>query len=268
MMLSRDYIAHVERSGTLLWELTKREILGRYRGTQMGMLWALITPFFMLLIYTLAFGYILKSRWPGAGGSYSDFAMILFAGLVIHSFFAECFVRASGVIVGNANYVKKVVFPLQTLVWSMVFSALFHLLINFIVLILMRLILHGGIPWTVLLAPIVFIPLLLLTTGVSLILAALGVYLRDIGQFANVVATAMLFLSSAIVPIDSVPGHVRWVFMINPLTFAINQCRDVVLWGRGLDWGGLGWYAMIAVAVLAIGCFVFEKTRKGFADVL
>lgn len=252
----------------LAWEMTKREILGRYRGASFGLLWSIFSPFLMLMIYTLAFGYVLKSRWPGSNGTTTDFALILFAGLVVHGFFAECFTRSVQLIVGNANYVKKVVFPLELLVWSMTFSALFHLLINLGVLILLKLLWHGALPWTVLLLPLVLLPLVLLTVGLSLACASLGVYLRDIGQVAGVLATAMLFLSSAIVPITSVPEGYRWVFMLNPLTFMIDQCRDLVIWGRAPDWAGLGVYLAIALAVLMLGAFVFRKMRGGFADVL
>lgn len=252
----------------LAWEMTKREILGRYRGASFGLLWSLISPFLMLMIYTLAFGYILKGRWPGSNGSTTDFALILFTGLVVHGFFAECFTRSALLIVGNANYVKKVVFPLELLVWSMAFSALFHLLVNLGVLLLLKLLLHGDLPWVVVLLPLVLLPLLLLTAGISLACAALGVYLRDIGQVAGVIATAMLFLSSAIVPLESVPSSYRWVFLLNPLTFIINQCREIVIWGRLPDWFGLGVYLVVALVMLIMGALVFRKMRGGFADVL
>ncbi|MGH8045020.1 MAG: ABC transporter permease, partial [Stenotrophomonas sp.] len=120
---------------SLAFELTQREVLGRYRGASFGLLWSLISPFLMLLVYTMAFGYIMKGRWPGSTGSTTEFALILFAGLTVHGFFAECFTRAPQLIVGNTNYVKRVVFPLDILGWSMTFSALFHLLMNIVVLL-------------------------------------------------------------------------------------------------------------------------------------
>lgn len=252
----------------LAWEMTKREVLGRYRGASFGLLWSLISPFLMLLIYTLAFGYILKSRWPGSNGTTMDFALILFAGLVVHGFFSECFTRSAQLIVGNANYVKKVVFPLELLVWSMAFSALFHMLVNIAVLLLLKLFWHGSLPLTALLLPLVLLPLMVLTVGISLACAALGVYLRDIGQVVGVLATAMLFLSSAIVPVASVPEGYRWVFGLNPLTFMIDQCRELVIWGRMPDWSGLGVYLIVALMVLLAGTWVFRKARGGFADVL
>lgn len=260
--------SRISSRAMLVWEMSKREVLGRYRGTRVGMLWALVTPFFMLLVYTLAFGYVLKSRWPGGDGTTADFALILFVGLVVHGFFAECFIRAPQLIVGNVNYVKKVVFPLEALVWSMAFSALFHLLLNLMVLVLLKWFWHGGVPWTVVLVPLVLAPLVLLTVGVSLMSAAVGVYLRDISQFASVIATAMLFLSSAIVPLDAIPESLRWVFEINPLTFMIDQCREVVIWGRLPDWLGMFNYSLASVLVLVLGITVFQSMRQGFADVL
>lgn len=253
---------------SLVYELTQREILGRYRGASFGMLWSLISPLLMLLVYTLAFGFIMKGRWPGSTGSTTDFALILFAGLTIHGFFAECFTRAPQLIISNTSYVKRVVFPLDILVWSMTFSALFHLAMNMVVLLLLYLCVKGGIHPTAVLLPLVVLPLVILTIGIGWITAALGVYLRDIGQIAGVIAAAMLFLSSAIIPVESVPDSYRIVFELNPLTFIINQVREVVIWGRLPDWAGLGIYTLIACAVAVIGHRMFNKLRVGFSDVL
>lgn len=253
---------------SLAYELTRREILGRYRGASFGLLWSLISPFLMLLVYTLAFGYIMKSRWPGSTGTTSEFALILFVGLTVHGFFAECLTRSSQLIVGNSSYVKRVVFPLDLLVWSMTFSALFHLLMNITVLLILQLFWTGEIHATVLLLPVVVVPLIILTVGVGWIVSALGVYLRDIGQVVGVVSTAMLFLSSAIVPVQSVPEHYRWVFVANPLTFIIDQARQVVIVGAMPDWRGLAMYTVVATLVALAGHKVFQKLRRGFADVL
>ncbi|MEN5059263.1 ABC transporter permease [Luteimonas sp. TWI1416] len=256
------------RDRSLAFELTRREILGRYRGASFGMLWSLITPFLMLLVYTLAFGFIMKGRWPGSSGSTTDFALILFAGLTVHGFFAECFTRAPQLIVANTGYVKRVVFPLEILVWSMAFSALFHLATNMLVLLLLFVGVKGVVHPTALLLPIILAPLVILTVGVCWIVSALGVYLRDIGQIAGVIAAAMLFLSSAIIPVESVPESYRLVFELNPLTFIINQVREVVIWGRVPDWTGLGIYTAIACAFAVVGYLVFKKLRVGFADVI
>lgn len=253
---------------SLTYELTQREVLGRYRGASFGLLWSLISPFLMLLVYTLAFGFIMKGRWPGSSGSTTDFALILFAGLTVHGFFAECFTRAPLLIFNNTGYVKRVVFPLDILVWSMTFSALFHLAMNMVVLLLLFLCVKGVVHPTAALLPLVLIPLVILTVGVGWIVSALGVYLRDIGQIAGVIAAAMLFLSSAIIPVESVPESYRIVFELNPLTFIINQVREVVIWGRMPDWAGLGVYTAIACTIAVVGHEIFRKLRPGFADVI
>jgi lipopolysaccharide transport system permease protein len=258
----------IGRNRSLVMELTRREILGRYRGASFGMLWSLFSPFLMLLVYTLAFGFVLKGRWPGAGTSTWDFAIIVFVGLIVHGMFAECLTRSPQLIVGNANLVKRVVFPLDLLVWSMAFTALFHLGMNTLVLLGLRLFAEGQVAPTALLFPIVVLPLLVLTVGVAWIVSALGVFFRDLGQVVGVVATAMLFLSSAIVPVASVPEQYRLAFQLNPLTFIIDQSREVLLWNRMPDWTGLAIYMAIALVVAFVGHALFAKMRRGFADVL
>jgi lipopolysaccharide transport system permease protein len=253
---------------SLTMELTKRDILGRYRGANFGLLWSLISPFLMLGVYTLAFGYVLKSRWPGTSGNTADFAMLLFLGLITHGFFAECLTRAPTLISGNANLVKKIVFPLDILPWTVVLSALFHTFTNALVFVLLNLILRGQLQVTVLLLPVVLIPLCFVTLGVVWLVSALSVFLRDIAQITGVVATAMLFLSSAIVPVQTLPEHYQRIFALNPLTFIINQVREVAFWGRQPDWRGLALYMLAATIFTYTGFAVFQKTRRGFADVL
>lgn len=256
------------RHRSLMFEMTRRDVQGRYRGASFGLLWSLISPFLMLIVYTVAFGYILKARWPGTEGNTSDFAMLLFLGLIVHGFFAECLTRAPSLIVGNANLVKKIVFPLDVLPWTVVLSALFHAFTNVLVFLLLNLLLRGEIHATSLLLPIIFAPLALVALGTAWLVSALGVFIRDIGQITGVVATAMLFLSSAIVPVQTLPERYQTIFHYNPLTFVIDEARDVAFFGVLPDWSGLGLYAAGALAFAYAGFALFQKTRAGFADVL
>ncbi len=253
---------------SLTWEMTRREVLGRYRGASFGLLWSLISPFLMLTIYTLAFGYVLKARWPGTTGNMADFAMLLFIGLIVHGFFAECLTRSSNLIIGNANLVKRIVFPLQILPWSMVFSALFHAIANASVFLVVNLIIRGELHFTMLLLPVILLPLAIGLLGLGWMLSALTVFLRDINQITGVLATAALFLSSAIVPVQTLPESYQFVFKLNPLTFIIDQAREVAYWGRLPDWSGLTLFTVGAVAFAYLGYAIFQKTRRGFADVL
>lgn len=256
------------RHRSLTWELAKRDVLGRYREASFGLLWSLISPFFMLMIYTLAFGYLLKSRWPGTSGNIADFSMLLFLGLIVHGFFADCLNRAPTLIVSSTNLVKRIVFPLQVLPWVMVMSALFHALANSLVFVVLNFALRGELAPTAPLLPLVLLPLAVAALGVGWLLSSLSVFLRDIGQITGLLATAMLFLSSAIIPVDTLPEHYQWVFRLNPLTFIIDQAREVAFWGRMPDWFGLGLYLAGALLFAYLGYAVFQKTRRGFADVL
>ena len=253
---------------SLTMEMTRRDVLGRYRGASFGLLWSLISPFLMLVIYTLAFGYVLKSRWPGTSGNIADFAMLLFMGLIVHGFFAECLNRSPLLIVGNSNLVKRIVFPLDVLPWTVMLSALFHAFTNSLVFVLLNLLLRGEAHPTALLLPLVFLPLAIGMLGLGWILSSISVFLRDISQVTGVLATALLFLSSAIIPVETLPDRYQTVFKLNPLTFIIDEARDVAFWGRMPDWLGLLWYALGALAFAYLGYAVFQKTRRGFADVL
>jgi lipopolysaccharide transport system permease protein len=186
----------------------------------------------------------------------------------VHGFFAECLIRAPQLVLANPNFVKRVIFPLDVLPWSMILSASFHAVINMLVFAVLHAITAGPPPWTIVLFPVVLVPLAILAAGLAWFLASLGVYLRDINQIMGVVATAMLFLSSAIVPVDALPERYRWLFEINPLTFIIDESRNVALWGVLPDWRGLGVYTLVALATLCLGCRWFRATRAGFADVL
>lgn len=255
------------RHRSLIAELSKREVLGRYRGASFGLFWSLISPFMLLAVYSFAFGSIMKGRWPQAEG-HESFTLILFVGLIIHGFFSECIMRAPQLVTGNVSYVKRVIFPLDILPWPMVLSALFHLITNFLVFIVLRVLVEGKIDPTVVLFPVVVLPLVVLAFGITWMLAALGVYFRDVNQITGVISTALLFTSSAIMPVSSVSEKFRIFFILNPITFIIDQAREVALWGRMPDWEGLGLYLLASCVVAAIGYAWFNATRRGFADVL
>lgn len=267
-MRSRNPFAAFGRHRNLTRELVRNEILGRYRGASFGMLWSLLSPFLMLLVYTLAFGSILKGRWPQAGDSHAEFGLVIFVGIFVHGFFGECFTRAPRLMLENANYVKRVVFPLDILPWTLVLSALFHLAMNVLVFCLLSFFVYQQLSPLVVLLPVVLAPLVLVTVAVCWIVSSLGVYLRDIAQVAPVVSTAMFFLSSAIIPVQAVPEQYRIVFHLNPLTFFIDQARAVALWGQQPDWVGLAWYGLGGLVAVFLAHAWFRRTSRGFADVL
>lgn len=252
----------------LTFELVRRDILGRYRGANFGLLWSLIGPLMMLVIYTLAFGKIFGSRWNQASGDTAAFGMVIFIGILTHGFFAECLSRAPRLMVENTNYVKRVVFPLHILPWSAVLSALFHMAMNVMVFAALNALLYNRFSIYLFLVPLVVLPLVLMTISVSWVFASLGVYLRDINQAMPVIVTALLFLSSAIVPVDTLSPRYQVIFHLNPLTFFIDQMREVALWGRLPDWHGLLVATLLGLVAMYLSYAWFRFTSRGFADVL
>lgn len=252
----------------LILQMTKREVVGRYKGSIMGMLWSFLNPLFMLVVYTFVFSVVFKAKWGVGDESKTQFAVVLFAGMIVQGLFSEILNRSSGLIVANANYVKKVVFPLETLPVIATGAALFHALASLAILLIAFLLFNGYLHWTVVFFPLVLAPLLMLALGFGWILASIGVFARDVGQVVAVLTTVLLFLSPVFFPVSSLPPALRPWIMANPLTFIIEEMREVVVWGNLPNWTGLLVYFVCATAVAWSGYAWFQKTRKGFADVL
>lgn len=255
---------------SLISQLTRRAIYERYRGSVLGILWTFLTPLMMLTIYTFVFGTIFKARWQVADGTgdTGEFAVILFAGLIVHGLFADVVLQAPNLITGNVNFVKKVIFPLQVLSVVSVASALFQTFISLIVLFLFMLFLTGTLPITLLWLPVILLPFLLMLLGFSWFFSALGVYLRDINQVLAPMVIAALFLSPTFFPLSAMPAAFRPYLYLNPITLIVEQARGVIIFGSTPDFMSLAVYTAVAIVVCGIGYFWFHKTRKGFADVL
>lgn len=256
------------RNRQLILQMTKREVVGRYKGSALGLVWSFLHPVFMLAVYTFVFSVVFKARWGGGEESKTQFALVLFVGMIVQGLFAEVLNRAPNVILSNVNYVKKVVFPLEILPIISMGAALFHSFISLGVLLIALVLFNGYLHWTAFLAPLVVLPLVILTLGLAWMLASLGVFLRDVGQTIGIVTTVMMFLSPVFYPINALPEEMRPWIMANPLTFIIEQAREVLIWGRVPDWIGLGTYTVAAMAITLAGYAWFQMTRKGFADVL
>jgi lipopolysaccharide transport system permease protein len=253
----------------LIGQMAQREAVGRYKGSILGLAWSFFHPLLMLVVYTVVFSVIFRARWGAdPNETRTDFALILFVGMIVHGLFAEVINRAPGLILGNSSYVRRVVFPLEILVPVSLLSALAHTGIGLTVLLAALLLLKGTLMPTVLLLPLVLLPLVLLTLGLGWILASLGVYVRDIGHAVGIVTTVMLFLSPMFYPIEAVPESFRGFIHVNPLTLIMEESRKVLIWGRMPDWAGLALYAVVAAAVASVGFWWFQRTRKGFADVI
>lgn len=253
---------------TLIRKLFLREIFTRYQGSLLGITWSLINPLLMLGIYTVVFSEIFKMRWGGAEEDKVMFAIMVFSGMIVLSFFTEVLSRAPSLILHNVNYVKKVVFPLEVLSIVSIATAIFQVCINLTILLIAMLLIKGTFSLTAIFLPFVIAPLILLALGVSWGLSAIGVYFRDVGELVTALTTVLVFLSPVFYPMSAVPESLRHYILLNPLTFIIEQIRTVVVLGQMPNWLGLFQYSLVAIIVAILGYVLFEKSRRGFADVL
>ena len=252
----------------LIAQMVRREVIGRYRGSFLGLFWAFVNPILMLTIYSFVFGFVLKSRWGQGQLEMDDFALVLFAGLIIFNLFSECVSRAPGLILANVNYVKKVVFPLEILPWVVLGSALFHTAVSMLVLFCFLIFLGHSLTWGMLWLPLVMLPFLFIIIGISWFLASVGVFIRDVSQVVGLLLTAMLFLSPIFYPLSALPETLRLYLFLNPITFIVEQIRNILIWGGQPDWFFLTLYGVVSWVVAWLGFVWFMKTKKGFSDVL
>ncbi len=253
----------------LFLKLLLRDFAERYRGSYLGVLWSFVLPLLSLLVFTVFFGVIFKMRWAGlASDSLSDLGLVLFVGMALYNFFAECLSRAPGLILAHQNYVKNVIFPLEMLPAVMVTSALLTLVATLLVILLLQVVWGAGLAWTVLWLPVMVLPLVLFVLGLSWFLAALGVYIRDIQQLIVPLVQLMMFLSPVFYPIGALPEAMRPWLNLNPLAVVIEQARAIILFGQPPAWIPYMLCLGLGLATALLGAWWFARTRKGFADVL
>lgn len=266
-MARRSLFGRMLARRDVFWELTKRDIAGRYSGSFFGLFWSFLNPLLMLGVYTLAFREFLGMRWPNLTSG-ADFSLMIFSGMIVHSLLAECIMRAPVSIVSQSNLVKRVVFPLAVLPCVTVASSVFNAVLSLLVLLLFVVVSQHALHVTVLYLPLIYAPYVLLLCGVSWLMASLGVFIRDITQIAGVITAMLMFLSPVFYPASNLHEPYRTWITYNPLTLIIEQTRQVVLFGQSPNWLALSWYTLAALAVLLFGYAWFQRTRNGFSDVL
>jgi lipopolysaccharide transport system permease protein len=269
--VTRSNLSYVPlKNRSLLWQFARRDVLGRYRGSMLGLTWSFLTPLLMLGVYSFVFVGVFRASWPGAakGAGGVEFALQVFAGLLVFNLFAEVTSRAPNLIVEQPNLIKKVIFPVELLAWVTVLSGVFHLLISAGTLLLVLLIARGGLPLSALALPFVLLPFVPLLLGLGWFLSAVGVFVRDVGNVMTMVVSLTMFMSPVFYSVKSLSADLQFWMNLNPLTLIIEQVRAVLLLGQWPDWAALSIYALAASAfAVAAGTF-FQWTRKGFADVL
>ncbi len=244
-------------------------MLGRYRGSLLGLTWSFLTPLLMLAVYSFVFVGVFRASWPGTPkGSGLEFALQVFAGLLVFNLFAEVTNRAPNLVVEQPNLVKKVIFPVELLAWVTVLSGVFHLLISAATLLVVLLIARGGLPVTALALPLVLLPFLPVLLGLGWFLSALGVFVRDVSPVMNMLVSLIMFLSPVFYSASSLDPEIRVWMNLNPLTLIIEQVRAVLLMGQWPAWDALALYGVVASAFAVVGGTFFQLTRRGFSDVL
>ena len=253
----------------LLGQLVHRDAIGRYRGNYLGVFWSFLNPLLLLAIFTVVFRLIFKGKFSGRPDEGpADFALQLFAGLIVFNVMAECISRAPSLLLLQPNYVKKIVFPLELLPVMMVFASLFHLLVSLLPLAAAELYLHGGIPAGAAWWPLLLVPLCALSLGVGWLISAQGVFLRDLGQVAIALTNILMYASAVFYSSNRVPPEMQPIVRLNPMAFLCEQSRETFVWGEALDWSRYGWTLLVSVVVMFLGYGVFMRVRHAFADVL
>jgi lipopolysaccharide transport system permease protein len=259
----------ITRHRHLVILLAKRNVQGRYKGSLLGMIWALLTPVLMLFVYIFVFSVVFETRWgTNESQSRTDFGLALFAGLTAFNLFAETISISPGLILANRNYVKRIVFPLEVLPASQFLANLVQATCCFLILLVALLTVRGGIPWTVLFLPVVLLPLSLLTLGCAYFVSSLGVFIRDAQHIIGFLVTMLLFLSAVFYPVTAVPPTWQWLLRLNPLVPIIEDVRQVTLHGEPPDWPHWCLVTLFGSFTFAAGLAWFSKSKRAFADVL
>ncbi len=251
----------------LIWPLARRMLVARYRGSALGLLWALLTPAVMIGVFTFLFAGVFGARF-NEGGTPLEYALYLFCGLLPWTAFSETLQQSSGIVVAHANLVKRVVFPLEALPVAQTFAALAGQLFGTAALVVATLLVRHELHATFLWLPVLLVPQLLFTLGGAWLVASLGVFIRDTAQVLGLVLMAWLYLTPIIYPEQVVPARFRPALELNPFTPLVRSYRRTLLEGAPPDWQGLAYTTAFALAAFLLGYWWFARTRKNFADVI
>jgi len=251
----------------LIKVMVRRDILGRYRGSFGGGFWTVINPLLLMLTYFFVFGVVLRQRFSG-DDSRSNFALYFLAGMLPWLAFSEAAGRSAGVMLEHRNFVKKLVFSVETLPVKLVAAGLVSEIFAVALFALFLVAARGGVPVTVAWLPVLLIPQVLFTTGLGWFLAALGVFVRDLGQMIGFLLTLWFFLTPICYPESSLPAWFRPWFTKNPIYVLVRGYRDIFLEGRAPQFGPLWKLYLLGAAVFVLGHAWFYKLRKSFPDLL
>jgi lipopolysaccharide transport system permease protein len=255
------------RNRGLIRTLVRRDILSRYTGSFGGAFWTLLNPLIMMLTYFFVFGIVMQSKFPN-DPSTTGFALYFLAGMLPWLAFSEAVGRAPFIMVEHRNFIKKLVFPVETLPVNVVAAGLVTEFFGMILFALALLAIRGRVPWTVVYLPLVIVPQILLTAGLAWFLAALGVFVRDLGQVIGYLLTVTMFITPIFYSEQGLPKFAASVQKVNPIFTLVHSYRAVLLDGSAPNWTSLAWLALASALVFLLGHAWFYKLRKSFADLI
>jgi len=260
-------LAAMWRNRGLIRSMVGRDILGRYRGSFGGMFWTVLNPLLLMITYFFVFGIVLRTRF-GSDPSRAGFVLYFLAGMLPWLAFSEAAGRAPFVVLEHRNFVKKLVFPLEILPINLVLAGLVTEVFALGIFGIGLLVARGAVPVTVVWLPVLLIPQLLFTAGLGWFLAALGAYVRDLGQVIGFLLTLWFFLTPICYPVESLPAAAMPVLEQNPLYVLVAGYRAIFLESRAPAWAPLWKLWLLAAAVFFLGHAFFYKLKKSFADVI
>lgn len=260
----------VWRNRTLMGSMVRRDILARYRGSFGGTVWTFLNPLLLMVTYFFVFGVVLRTRF-GADTSRTGFVLYFLAGMLPWLAFSEAVGRSPYVILEYRSFVKKIVFPLETLPLNLVIAGAVTEAFGLLIFVAGLLAVRGAVPASVVWLPLLLVPQILFTAGLCWILAATGVYVRDLGQIIGYLLTLWFFLTPICYPessLDQLPASAVGLLRLNPLFILVRAYRAVFLEHQAPSIPGLVGLWIVSVAIAVMGYAWFHRLRKSFADVI
>lgn len=264
----KELFFDIKRNRNLLFHLTRRDITSKFKGSYAGLIWSFLNPLFLLVVYTFVFSVIMKAKWGLKDEGNLDFAIVLFAGLIVFNMYAEATNRAANIINDNKNYVKKVVFPLNILPIIIVNSSFFNGLISYLILFIALLLFKNTLNYQCALVLVLIVPIYLMTLGLTYFISAISVFVRDVGQVISIFNMAFMFLSPIFFPMERMPEKFQFIASMNPIAYIVTQVRDTLIFSKGFNWHGYCLATLTSFIIFFIGFWIFTSLKKDFADVI
>lgn len=246
----------------LLKTNVQKEIRGKYKGSFLGVLWSFINPLLMVLVYAIVFPLILKNPEP-------NYVIFLIVGIIPWNFFTTVLNQGTTTVVNNGNIIKKVYFPREILPISVVSSGLVNFFISCVIIVIF--ILLGGMNLSVYMLLLPFIALIqyMLSLGLTFILSAINVYIRDTEYIVNFIVMMLFYATPILYSSELFKGSAfDWIMKINPMAHIINGYRDIFYYQVMPDLSILGIVFLVSFIIMIVGYKIFKKMERGFAEEL